>query len=61
MHDSYEQSGHADYRLLDRDWIDGHELYVGPDPSRLRVACLMIYAGLLLSLGAVLSSLPAIV
>lgn len=45
--------------MLDRDWIDGHELYTEPNPSRLRAACLMIYAGLMLSLGALLTSFPA--
>lgn len=45
--------------MLDRGWIDGHELYTEPNPSRLRAACLMIYAGLMLSLGALLTSFPA--
>lgn len=59
MHDSFEHSVRADYRLLDRDWIDDRELYTEPNPARLRAACLMIYVGLLLSLGAVMSSFPA--
>lgn len=45
--------------MLDRDWIDDWELYAEPNPSRLGAACLMIYAGLLLSLGAILAVGPA--
>jgi len=59
MHESFEPSVHGSYRLLDRDWIDGREFYTEPNPSRLRTACLMIYAGLLLSVGTVLASSTA--
>ncbi|MBL38339.1 MAG: hypothetical protein CMP07_08005 [Xanthomonadales bacterium] len=59
MPESFEYSVRASYRLLDRDWIDGLELRTEPSPSRLRAACLLIYAGLLLSLGAALTSSPA--
>lgn len=59
MHISSETSGQFDYRLLENDRIEGEELRVGPDPSRLRTACLMIYAGLLLTLAAMLSSVQA--
>jgi len=58
MPESPEYPVPTSYRLLDRDWIDCCELYPEPDPSRLRAACLMIYAGLMLSLGAVVATFP---
>lgn len=45
--------------MFEFDRIDQRELETEPDPSRLRTACLMIYAGLLLSLAAMLTSAQA--
>jgi len=59
MHQSFEHSVYASYRLLDVDRIDDCDPQAGVDPSRLRTACLMIYAGLLLSLSAIVFSFPA--
>lgn len=59
MPDSPDNPVHVDYRLLNRDWIEDCDLFVEPHPGRLRTACLMVYAGLLLSLAAFLSSPPA--
>ena len=59
MYESFEHPAPGRYRLLERDWIEDSDLDFGPNPRRLRTACLMIYAGLLMSLGAVLSSFPA--
>ncbi|MEX2498452.1 MAG: hypothetical protein WD397_06210 [Wenzhouxiangellaceae bacterium] len=56
MHNYSNSSGYVDYRVFERDRIDRRELETEPDPSRLRTACLMIYAGLLLSLAAMLTS-----
>lgn len=56
MHTSDNSAGYLDYRVLERDRIELREIGAVPDPARLRLACLMIYAGLLLSLSAMLIS-----
>jgi len=57
MHESGNSAGYLDYRVLERDRLELSTASVAPDPSRLRLACLMIYAGLLLSLGGLLTGM----
>jgi len=57
MHESVNSADYLDYRVLERDRLELSAVIIAPDPARLRLACLMIYTGLLLSLGGLLSGM----